>query len=160
MMAVYAIARSSIAWYSGRWSDRIDSTLLTIPGLIVFMGSVAAISWLVSSSPISVLTATLAAAGLGFGCFIPPNNSTLMWSVPQELYGFGAAMMATSRTLGMAVGVALDGALLSNRSRSLVNSAALAFRLSALLALAAAITNALAAVPGRRGSAEAVLSEH
>jgi DHA2 family multidrug resistance protein-like MFS transporter len=78
MMAVYAIARSSIAWYSGRWSDRIDSTLLTIPGLIVFMGSVAAISWLVSSSPISVLTATLAAAGLGFGCFIPPNNSTLM----------------------------------------------------------------------------------
>jgi hypothetical protein len=69
-------------------------------------------------------------------------------------------MMATSRTLGMAVGVALDGALLSNRSRSLVNSAALAFRLSALLALAAAITNALAAVPGRRGSAEAVLSEH
>jgi DHA2 family multidrug resistance protein-like MFS transporter len=139
-LAVYAIARSLVAWYSGRWSDRLDNRLLAVPGLVVFLCGVVALSRMDTGSQFSALMAGVGAAGLGFGCFVPPNNNTLMQSVPRELYGFAAGMMATSRTLGMAAGVALDGALLPVAGGTLASRAALALRVAAMLAAAAAIT--------------------
>jgi DHA2 family multidrug resistance protein-like MFS transporter len=89
-------------------------------------------------------SAGLLLAGLGFGCFVPPNNSLLMGSVPSALYGFAAVIMTTSRTLGMTVGVALAGAILSASGGTLGNRANLAFGTAALLAVVGAIASGLA----------------
>lgn len=144
VLAVYALARSSVAWCSGRWSDRMDGRLLAIPGLILFLCGVVMLSRMDERAPLPVMAAALALAGVGFGCFVPPNNSALMGSAPRELYGFAAGIMATSRTVGMAVGVALAGAILSAAGGSLASGADRALGVAAMLALAAAITTALA----------------
>jgi EmrB/QacA subfamily drug resistance transporter len=141
VLALYAMARSSVAWFSGRCSDRVDARLFAIPGMLLLACGLAALSGMDEGSPLS---GALLLAGLGFGCFVPPNNSLLMGSVPPELYGFAAGIMATSRTVGMTVGVALGGAILSAGGGALVSRASLAFRMAALLALAGAIASAFA----------------
>lgn len=141
VLALYAMARSSVAWFSGRCSDRVDARWFAIPGMLLLACGLAALSGMDEGSP---LTAGLLLAGLGFGCFVPPNNSLLMGSVPSELYGFAAGIMATSRTVGMTVGVALGGAILSAGGGTMVSRANLAFRSAALLALAGAFAGAFA----------------
>jgi MFS family permease len=150
VLAVYALARSSVAWWSGRCSDRIDARLLAVPGLILFVCGIAILSRLGERSPISAMTAALAVAGIGFGCFVPPNNNALMASAPRELYGFASGIMATSRTVGMTIGVALAGAILSAAGGPLAGRADKAFCAAALLALAAAIASIFATPPPRR----------
>jgi DHA2 family multidrug resistance protein-like MFS transporter len=144
-LAVYALARSSVAWCSGRWSDRIDAHLLAVPGMILFMCGVAMLLRMDESSPVSAMTPALVLAGLGFGCFVPPNNRTLIGSAPRELSGFAAGIMATSRTVGMTIGVAFASAILSSASRSAASGAKLALGAVEILALAAAIASVFAA---------------
>jgi MFS family permease len=147
ILAVYPLARSLVAWYSGRLSDRVDARLLSIPGLLLFVCGVAALSRLDESFPIPAVAGALLLAGLGFGCFVPPNNNTLIGSAPPELYGFAAGIMATSRTVGMMAGVALAGAILSSGG-PLASRMNLVFRAAAALALAGAITSACATNEG------------
>jgi EmrB/QacA subfamily drug resistance transporter len=143
-LAIYAVARSSVAWFSGRCSDRVDARWFTTPGMLLLACGLAVLS---RGNDGNLPSAGLLLAGLGFGCFVPPNNSLLMGSVPSGLRGFAAGIMTTSRTLGMTVGVALADAILSAGGGTLVNRASLAFRTAALLAVVGAITSALAA-PG------------
>jgi MFS family permease len=51
--------------------------------------------------------------GLGFGLFQTPNNSAIMGNVPPENRGTASGTLATMRNSGMALGVALSGALFS-----------------------------------------------
>jgi MFS family permease len=143
MLAVYALARASIAWLSGRWSDQVDVRLLTTSSLLLFACGVAALSGLIGSSGVLALAAALVAAGVGFGAFVPPNNNALMGSASPDLYGFAAGILATARTVGMTVGVALSGALLSTGSGPLAGRAILALRAAAVLSVAGAIVSAL-----------------
>jgi len=55
----------------------------------------------------------LAFYGLGIGIFISPNTSALMGAAPRHRQGIAAGVMATSRTLGMVLGVGMAGAILT-----------------------------------------------
>jgi MFS family permease len=143
VMAVYALARASVAWWSGRRSDRMDARLLTTAGMMLFVCGAAMLSRMDESRAIPAIAGALGLAGLGFGCFVPPNNNTLMGSAPRELCGFAAGIMATARTVGMTAGVALAGGILSSGVGSLVSRAGLAFRWAGVLGAAGAIASGL-----------------
>jgi EmrB/QacA subfamily drug resistance transporter len=47
--------------------------------------------------------------GSGIGMFTPPNNSSVMGNVPQNVLGITGGILNMSRTLGMGLGVTLGG---------------------------------------------------
>src|SRR5471030_1422716 len=44
LLAFYATTRLSVAWLSGRWSDRVDSRWFTIPGMLMFACGLSVLS--------------------------------------------------------------------------------------------------------------------
>jgi len=54
----------------------------------------------------------LALFGLGTGIFQSPNNSAVMGCVPRPQLGIASGILATVRNIGMALGIAIGGALL------------------------------------------------
>jgi MFS family permease len=51
--------------------------------------------------------------GIGFGLFQSPNNTAIMSALPKEHLSTASSVIATSRNLGMALGVSLGSILLS-----------------------------------------------
>ena len=96
---------------SGALSDRIGSRLLSTAGMAILSLGLLLLAMLGPVSPVSQVVAALAVAGLGTGIFISPNTSALMGAAPRDRQGIAAAVMATARNLGMALGVGLAGAI-------------------------------------------------
>ncbi|MGM0368088.1 MAG: hypothetical protein ACQEP2_05870 [Actinomycetota bacterium] len=53
--------------------------------------------------------------GLGSGTFLTPNNKAIMGSAPSNRRGIASSMIATMRNLGMILGVAISGFVITNR---------------------------------------------
>ena len=56
----------------------------------------------------------LAVFGVGSGMFQSPNNSAVMGSVPRTHLGVASGVLAATRNVGMALGIAIAGAVLYN----------------------------------------------
>lgn len=56
----------------------------------------------------------LALMGIETGIFVSPNNSTVMSAIPQAHRGVASGTVASSRNLGMALGVALSGLIFNS----------------------------------------------
>ncbi|HEY8489701.1 MAG TPA: MFS transporter [Dehalococcoidia bacterium] len=92
---------------SDTWGPRYLATLglaLTAAGLLSFQTAGA------GTGTVGVV-ARLLLVGLGAGLFQSPNNSSIMGAAPRDRLGTASAMIATSRSTGQAVGLALAGAL-------------------------------------------------
>ena len=109
LLGAYGLTRATVAPLGGRLSDRIGSRLpATFGATMLALGSFLLSRLTPHSSP-GVLIAGVLIAGSGIGIFVPPNNNMLMSAVPRSLQGIASGMLATSRTVGMAIGVALAG---------------------------------------------------
>ena len=146
-LALNGVARSIVPFFSGRWADRTDRRLLAAAGMFVFALGLTLLLEASNHGSVSQTAVAIFIAGSGFGCFVPSNNSLLMESVPKAKYGLAAGILAASRSIGMAGGVALSGTLLSSGS-SLGQRTGLAYMASSVLAAVAAISM-LAAHPNR-----------
>jgi EmrB/QacA subfamily drug resistance transporter len=96
---------------SGTLSDRVGARLPGTLGMAILAAGVFILSRLGPESSLGLVTLGLAIAGLGTGAFTSPNNSTLMGSAPAHRQGIAAGILATSRNLGMVLGVGLAGAV-------------------------------------------------
>jgi EmrB/QacA subfamily drug resistance transporter len=99
---------------SGTLSDRIGSRAPATLGMLILAAGLALLSRLGAQTPLGYVAAGLAIAGLGTGIFISPNTSALMGSAPRHRQGIAAGMLATSRSVGMVLGVGLAGAILTS----------------------------------------------
>lgn len=109
LLGSYGIIRAMAALLSGRVSDRIGARLAAAGGAALFAFGLFLLSRLTSESALGVVAVCVLVAGAGIGIFVPPNNSMLMGAVPRSRHGAAAGMLATSRTVGMGIGVALAG---------------------------------------------------
>lgn len=104
-----------VAPHSGALSDRIGSRLLSSTG----MGIIAVGLFLLSRVPVDaslpVIALVLALIGMGVGLFQSPNNSAIMGSVPRHRIGIASGMLATTRNVGMVLGIAVSGAVFAIR---------------------------------------------
>lgn len=101
-----------VAPFSGRLSDRIGSRTPCAVGLAVAAVAAFALSTLGRTANEVDIVWRLALFGLGMALFQSPNNSAIMGAVARRHLGLASGMMATMRTLGFAVGVALGAGLL------------------------------------------------
>jgi EmrB/QacA subfamily drug resistance transporter len=119
LIAANGLIRVAAAPLSGRLSDRIGPPLPATFGAGMLALGAFLLSRLTQHSSMGSLIAGVLIAGFGIGIFVPPNNSMLMGAVPRSRRGIASGILATSRTVGMGVGVALAGIILP---RALENS--------------------------------------
>ncbi|MBI2847477.1 MAG: MFS transporter [Chloroflexi bacterium] len=114
-MTVVPLSRLVTGPISGRLYDKLGSQLLCTIGIsIVAVGLILLGGLDVNSSNIEILS-RLMILGLGSGIFEPPNTSSIMGSVSRDRLGTASAMVATSRQIGLASGVAIGGTIFTSR---------------------------------------------
>ena len=106
---------------AGIMYDRIRSRLLCSVGMGLLILSLFSLIYIYPGMNISSVLWRISLAGLGTALFISPNNTAIMSSVPEHTRGTASGAAATSRNLGMVVGVALAGLVFSSTFAKLTN---------------------------------------
>uniref|UniRef100_I2PWK0 Sugar phosphate permease n=1 Tax=Desulfovibrio sp. U5L TaxID=596152 RepID=I2PWK0_9BACT len=89
---------------AGRLTERYPAPRLATIGMCVSSaGLLAAAATLHADTSVWLLGAELVVIGAGFGVFITPNSTAIMGSVQKRQFGLASGMIASMRTLGMAV---------------------------------------------------------
>ncbi len=109
------LVMSVVSPISGWLSDRTSSHVLSSIGIGIATLSILALGNLNHNSSFLDVALSLSFLGLGMGLFQPPNNSIIMGSLPKEQLGIAAGIMGTMRNMGMVIGIAVSGAVFSNR---------------------------------------------
>lgn len=100
---------------SGYWVDKIGSRTLTVLGMGLVATATYILSNLAPDTSLVIVVIGLGLVGVGTGLFLTPNNTAIMSSVPPNEVGIGSGMIATMRSLGQVMGVAVSGAVLNTR---------------------------------------------
>jgi len=88
----------------GRVADRTDPSKLACLGMLLSSAGLLLLAMTIGpDAPIWILGLELALVGAGFGVFITPNSTAVMGSVAPAQFGLASGMIASMRTLGMAV---------------------------------------------------------
>jgi EmrB/QacA subfamily drug resistance transporter len=89
---------------AGRLAERFAPEKLATAGMLASSaGLLACAATIGPDTPLWLLGLELAVIGTGFGLFITPNSTAIMGSVPKRQFGLASGMVASMRTLGMAV---------------------------------------------------------
>ncbi|MBW2709146.1 MAG: MFS transporter [Deltaproteobacteria bacterium] len=104
---------------SGSISDRIGSRMLCTLGMLVISIALFFLSRLTPTHAYISIAWPLALMGIGTGIFVSPNNATIMTVIPQAHRGAASGTVATSRNMGMVIGVAMSGLIFSSIFHSL-----------------------------------------
>jgi len=116
ILTAQPIIMAIVAPISGTLSDRIGVKIPCVMGMLFLSLGLFMLSQCNETTPVSNVVLSLFVTGFGTGVFISPNNSALMGSAPRDRQGIAAGILATSRSLGMVIGVGLAGAIFSTIS--------------------------------------------
>ena len=114
LMTPTSLALAVVAPVSGWLSDRLGARLLSSAGLAIVTLSLFGLSRLGTGSGYGDVLIRLVALGIGQGMFQSPNNSSVIGSVPRERYGVAGGFLSMMRNMGMVMGTAVAGNLLSS----------------------------------------------
>ncbi len=160
VLTAQPIVMAIVAPVSGALSDRIGSRGLATAGMVLLAAGLAALGLLVAQGSLAQLAAALALVGLGIGIFVSPNNSALMGAAPRNRQGIASGVLATSRNVGMVLGVGFAGAIFTtvatnaaSASAGLVDGIRASLLAAAGVALVGAVTSAVRGEQARTAAA-------
>ncbi len=146
LLTAQPIIMAIAAPISGTLSDRIGSRWPGMLGMLILAGGLFILSRLGSATPLWLAALGMAVCGLGTGIFISPNNSALMGSAPRPRQGIAAGILASSRNVGMVLGIGLAGAILTTHlAKDAVNGLFSGIQVGFLAAAGVAILGIIAA---------------
>ncbi len=150
-LTVVPVALMVTSPISGWFSDRRGPRIPQVAGGVMVAAGLAWLGISDGATSMPAIVAAFALEGAGMGLFQPPNNSAVMGALPRAKLGSGGGLLATSRNVGMVLGVATGAALFEAGERtSFLAGWRLALGSGALLALAAGLL-ALGKPDGSRG---------
>ncbi len=114
-LAIPPVFFSSLAPLAGWLSDKVGSRPLCIIGMISLCLGLYICSRFGIETSRGEIIAGLVVFGIGGSLFFSPNASLLMGAAPRDSLGSVGALISTIRQIGMSVGVALAGMLLTIR---------------------------------------------
>ena len=149
-----------VAPLAGRLSDRIGRRLPAAIGMVILAGGLLLLSRLGATSGLKTLLPALMVSGLGIGLTTAPVTTAALDFAPADEAGVRAGILNTSRMIGLAVGIALMGAIVTARwpgglagastdPRAFVDGLSVAFIVNAAMALVAAALAATTIAGGR-----------
>ncbi len=107
------LASGLLAPFIGRLYDRIGPRPLVIPGALLLVGAVWAMTRLDIESTITEVIVMHIVFSLGLALMMTPLMTTALGSLPRHLYGHGSAILNTLQQLAGAAGTAILIAALS-----------------------------------------------
>ena len=111
ILSTQPIIMAIAAPISGTLSDHIGTRLPSFLGMLILSIGLFFLARLTPSTPPAYVALRLTITGLGIGIFISPNTSALMGAAPSHRQGIAAGILATSRNVGMVLGVGFSGAI-------------------------------------------------
>ena len=156
------VVMATVAPVSGWFSDRIGSRIPTVVGMVCLAAGMFLLGKLGIGGTDQQLVLRLGLAGLGIGLFTSPNNSAIMGALPQTHQGLGSGVVATARTMGNVLGVAVSGsvfgmeaqrlgAMLGQEGLAVAGAYRHALTIGAGIALAGALTSLIRGQPTGSG---------
>lgn len=106
----------------GRLSHRYGHSVLMTSGYFLIGVSMLGMCWAGPETPYAVIGLFFAVGGLGNSLAIPTSNAAAMSYAPRERSGMVSAVINATRQTGLAIGIALLGALMSMRATSLLTA--------------------------------------
>ncbi len=149
-----------VAPAAGRVSDRTGRRLPAASGMAVLAGGLLLLSGLGAKSGLGALLPGLMLSGFGIGLTTAPVTTAALDFAPIDEAGVRAGILNTSRMIGLALGIALMGAIVTARwpgglagaatdPRAFVSGLSVAFLVNAAIALVAATLAAITIAGGR-----------
>ncbi|HTX57246.1 MAG TPA: MFS transporter [Candidatus Acidoferrales bacterium] len=96
---------------AGSLSDRVPVRYVSTAGALVVAGGLFLLSHLPPRPTTEQFLVALVVTGCGTAVFTQPNNSAIMGSAPADRRGIAAGTLATARTTGQLLGVAVASAV-------------------------------------------------
>jgi len=106
---------------SGMMYDTFGSRRLCMAGMSILTIAMISLMTLHPSMGVFSILWRIALAGIGTALYISPNNTAIMSHVPLSRRGIASGAVATSRNLGMVIGVALAGLIFTGSFSQLTN---------------------------------------
>jgi EmrB/QacA subfamily drug resistance transporter len=113
-----------LAPVAGRFSDRLGSRGLMSGGMTLTAVSLLLFARLEPHSSFWVIFPALIVGGAGMALVMTPMTAAAMSAVPINKAGVGSGMLNTFRQVGGALGIAVMGAILSNRQTAQLHAGA------------------------------------
>ncbi|NLA37879.1 MAG: MFS transporter [Methanomicrobiales archaeon] len=101
------IIQAIFAAPAGRLSDRVEPQYVASAGMAFITLGLAIFTFLTPETPVTNIIASLVLLGFGYALFSSPNMNAIMTSVDRSLYGVASGMLATMRTTGMMLSLAI-----------------------------------------------------
>ncbi len=101
------LVQAVISPAAGKLSDRIEPRIVASIGMAFTTAGLVPFIFLTQSTPLFVVVASLAILGVGFGLFSSPNTNAVMSSVENRFYGVASGTVATMRTIGQVISLAV-----------------------------------------------------
>ncbi|MBU0675794.1 MAG: MFS transporter [Proteobacteria bacterium] len=98
---------------SGYLSDRIERRIIATLGIFIATAAMFSLTSLEPTSGQIGISIRLAILGCGQAMFLSPNSAAVLSGTKPNRTGTAAALLATSRNLGMLLGIALAGLVFS-----------------------------------------------
>ena len=98
---------------SGVLSDRFGTRLTSLVGHLTLLCGLIVLTTLETDASIWRYLVVITIGGAGLSIFLPANNSAIMGFVPQDSLSSASGFLATSRSMGNAMGMALAAAVYS-----------------------------------------------
>ena len=123
MLLPLTLAIVLVSPLAGRASDRVGRRLPAAVGLGLLAGGLLALSWLSEDAQPALLVAGLLVAGIGIGMTTSPATAAAL-DGDDGVAGEKAGLLNTSRMLGLSLGIATMGAIISGSGDVLAGGAA------------------------------------
>lgn len=101
------LVQTIVSPLSGRISDQIEPGIIASVGMGVTTLGLVILLFTLASSPVISVVCGLAVLGLGYGLFSSPNTNAIMSSVQASDFGIASGMVATMRSIGQLVSLAI-----------------------------------------------------
>ncbi|MGE5186842.1 MAG: MFS transporter [Acidobacteriota bacterium] len=111
LLTAFPIVVAVLAPISGHTADRIGTRGLAATGMAVLCVGLVLMGCLGADSPEWQIIGVQVVAAIGMAVFQSPNNSAIMGAAPRDRQGVAAGMLATGRTTGQSISVAVAGAV-------------------------------------------------
>ncbi|AJK46443.1 hypothetical protein [Burkholderia plantarii] len=119
ILTAWPLAVVVVVPLAGKLAGRINGTLLSSAGVIVMATGLALSACMPSPASIgTILLWHLCRCGIGYGLFLPPNNSEMLGNVPKARSLFASGVPSTAKTMGQSLGAALGAAPACRARRS------------------------------------------
>jgi EmrB/QacA subfamily drug resistance transporter len=128
LLTPLSLTLAAVAPLSGTFADRVGWRWQSPLGLAIACAGLLLLSTLNPSSPILYIILCLIVAGIGQALFTSPNSKAMMGTARPSEQGVASGMLATGRTIGQGLSVAVAGTVFTSWGGAAAGSALVAGR--------------------------------